>query len=275
MAISAASRRSTSGYCRRVAPLDEPVRRLLEPLIAEPRRAAIVSDIDGTLAPIVPTPEQATVPPAALEALAALCDRYALVACVTGRTAVQGRALVPVECVAISGNHGLEVMTDGEAVIVAQAAKYLTEIRSALVMVENDGLLPQFGCRVEDKGITFTIHYRTSHRPDQAERYLSTQIVPKLDRAGLAWGFGRKVLEVRPPVPVDKGSAIRRLRGRRRIDHLLYVGDDRTDLDAFREATVRIAVRSAEGPAELVEQADGVVEGPAEVIELLRVLHGR
>ncbi len=252
--------------------LDEPLRRLLAPLIAEPRRSAVVSDIDGTLAPIVATPEDAAVPPEALAALEALCGPYSLVACVTGRPAVQGRALVPIECVAISGNHGLEVMQGEEVAVVAQAAKYQGEIRAALVAVENDGLLPQYGCRIEDKGITFTVHFRNSHRPDHAQRYLRTQIVPKLDRAGLAWGFGRMVLEVRPPVAVDKGSAIKRLKGRRRIDHLLYVGDDRTDLDAFREATVRIAVRSAEGPPELIEQADACVDGTDDVVEMLRAL---
>src|SRR5947207_1324002 len=98
-------------------------------------------------------------------------------------------------------------------------------------------------------------------RPDHALRYLETQITPQLDRAGLAWSFGRMVLEVRPPVPIDKGSAVRRLRGRRRITELLYLGDDRTDLDAFREATIRIAVRSPESPPELLDTADGCVDG--------------
>jgi trehalose 6-phosphate phosphatase len=245
---------------------------LLAPLLAEPRRSAVVSDIDGTLAPIVPTPEEARVPPRALAALEALCGRYALVGCVTGRPARQARALVPAECVAISGNHGLEVMQGDEVSVVAQAAKYQADIRQALIVVENDGLIPQYGCRVEDKGITFSVHFRNSHRPDHAQRYLETQIAPKLDRAGLAWSFGRKVLEVRPPVAIDKGSALKRLKGRRRIDHLLYVGDDRTDLDAFREATIRIAVSSAEAPPELLEEADATVDGPGQVIELLESL---
>ena len=96
--------------------------------------------------------------------------------------------------------------------------------------------------------------------------------MPKLDRAGLAWSFGRMVLEVRPPVAIDKGSALRRLRGRRRIGQILYVGDDRTDLDAFREATIRIAVRSPEGPPELIERADACVDGPQQVVELLERL---
>ncbi|HUZ85001.1 MAG TPA: trehalose-phosphatase, partial [Gaiellales bacterium] len=111
-------------------------------------------------------------------------------------------------------------------------------------------------------------------RADHAMRYLETQIAPQLERAGLRWDFGRMVFEVRPPVPVDKGSAVRRLRGRRRIEHLLFVGDDRSDLDAFREADVRVAVLSPEVPTELVEAADATVPGPDGVIELLEALAG-
>jgi trehalose-phosphatase len=252
--------------------LDGGLLELIAPLIAEPRRSAVVCDIDGTLAPIVPTPEESEVPPGTLDALQRLCDRYSLVACVTGRPARQGRALVPLECVAISGNHGLEMMHGDDVVIVAQAAKYAEDVHRALILVENDGLLPQYGCRIEDKGITFSVHYRTSMRPDHAERYLETQIAPQLDRAGLEWSVGRRVFEVRPPVAIDKGSAIKRLKGRRRIDHLLYVGDDRTDIDAFREATVRVAVHSTEAPAELLEAADAQVEGTDQVVELLKEL---
>jgi trehalose 6-phosphate phosphatase len=180
--------------------------------------------------------------------------------------------MVPIPGVAISGNHGLEVMHGNDVTVVPQAARYLDAVREALLVVENDGLLPELGCRVEDKGVTFTVHYRGSPRPDHALRYLEAQIVPKLDRAGLAWSFGRMVLEVRPPVAIDKGSAVRRLRGRKRITDLMYIGDDRTDLDAFREATIKIAVRSAEGPPELIEQADACVDGPEQVVALLASL---
>jgi trehalose 6-phosphate phosphatase len=249
-----------------------PLDRLVEPLVAAPRHGGIVCDIDGTIAPIAPTPERAAVLPEALAELERLAGKYALVACVTGRPAAEARRMVPVEGVEISGNHGLEVMVGDEVSVVPQAARYMEPMHQALLVVENDGLLPELGCRIEDKGVTFSIHFRGSPRPDHALRYLEAQIVPKLDRAGLTWRFGRMVLEVRPPVPIDKGSALKRLRGRRRIDHLLYVGDDRTDLDAFREATIRIAVRSAEGPQELVDAADGCVNSPQQVVDLLASL---
>jgi trehalose 6-phosphate phosphatase len=246
--------------------------RLVAPLVADPRRSAIVCDIDGTLAPIVSSPDRARVPRPTLRVLEQLAARYGLVACVTGRPAAEARRLVPVESVAISGNHGLEVWRDGSVHLAPQAAKHRETVRRALVMAQNDGLLPQLGCRVEDKGITFTIHFRSSPRPDHASRYLETQIVPKLEREGLAASFGRMVLEVRPPVPLDKGSAVRRLRGRRKLTELLFCGDDRSDIDAFHEATVRIAVRSPEAPAELLDLADAVLDGTREVAELLAYL---
>ncbi|HLK43254.1 MAG TPA: trehalose-phosphatase [Thermoleophilia bacterium] len=246
--------------------------RLIAPLLEQPRRSGIVCDIDGTLAPIVASPELAAVPEGTLGLLAELAERYPLVACVTGRPAAEARNLIPVDAVAISGNHGLEVWRGGEVHLAPQAAKYVDAMHAGLQLVRNDGLLPELGCQIEDKGITFSVHYRVSPRADHARRYLEAQIAPQLERLGLRWSFGRMVFEVRPPVAVDKGSAVRRLRGRRRIDHLLFVGDDRSDIDAFREADVRIAVASPEAPPELLEAADATVAGPEGVVELLAAL---
>jgi len=227
--------------------VDGSLARLVAPLRADPRRGAVVCDIDGTLAPIVAVPEDARVLPEALAALDRLTRRYALVACVTGRPAAEARGLVPLEAVAISGNHGLEVWRDGAVHLAPQAAKYQDAIHDALQIVRNDGLLPELGCQVEDKGITFTIHYRKSPRADHARRYLETQIAPQLERAGLAYNYGRMVLEVRPPVAVDKGAAVVRLRGRRRIDNLLYVGDDLPDLAPMLRAGISAAPSDAAG----------------------------
>ena len=229
-------------------------------------------DIDGTLAPIESRPDKARVPAATLKLLGRLASTYSLVACVTGRAAAEARLMVPVEGVAIAGNHGLEVWKDGAAKLEPRAAKYLEPMRTAVVMVENDGVLREYGCSVEDKGITFSVHFRNSPRADHATRYLETQIVPKLERAGLAANFGRMVLEVRPPIPVNKGTGVRALRGRRAISQLLFAGDDRSDLDAFAEATIKIAVASREAPPELIAAADSVLQGPAQVVELLRYL---
>jgi trehalose 6-phosphate phosphatase len=247
---------------------------LIAPLAAAPDRSAAVFDIDGTLAPIVPDPAAARVPPDALDALAALPGRYALVACITGRAARDGRALVPIPGVEIAGNHGLELLRGDRVELAPEAVPHREAVRHGVALVASDGILAELGCRMEDKGITFSVHFRTSPRPERVMRYLETQIGPKLAREGLEWRFGRKVFEVRPPVAVDKGAALVRLREGRGIEHTLFVGDDRTDLDAFREATVRIAVASDEGPREVVEAAGAVVSSPAEVVALLRLLAG-
>jgi trehalose 6-phosphate phosphatase len=252
--------------------VDERLARVLEPLVRDPSHGAVVCDIDGTLAPIVATPEEARVLPEALDVLERLAHRYALVACVTGRSAADGRRLVPIPSVAISGNHGLEIWRDGAVELAPQAEKHARAVHDALQALMNDGVLPQLGCRIEDKGITFTVHYRNSPRKDMARRYLETQVLPGLERRGLEARFGRMVLEVRPPVPLDKGSAVRQLRGGAPISSLLFVGDDRSDLDAFREATIRIAVRSREGPKELFQLADAVVDGPPEAVAMLEHL---
>ena len=82
---------------------------------------------------------------------------------------------------------------------------------------------------------------------------------------------------MRPPVAADKGTAVRALLEPRGLRRALYAGDDTTDLDAFRgldglDVSVRIAVASVEGPPELREAADIVVESPAALVELLRLL---
>ena len=252
--------------------MDGQLAQLVAPLVADPARSAVVCDIDGTLAPIVARPDQAQVPEATVELLARLAGRYALVGCVTGRSAADARQLVPPEQVGLAGNHGLELWRDGRVQVEPEAAEFLPAVRQAVVLVENDGPLLEDHCTVEDKGITFSVHYRNSPRPDHVLRYLETQIVPKIERAGLQPNFGRMVLEVRPPVALNKGTGLRALRGVRDIQHTLFVGDDRSDLDAFAEATIKIAVRSPEAPPELLAAADAVVSGPPAVAELLAYL---
>ena len=104
-----------------------------------------------------------------------------------------------------------------------------------------------------------------------------TAVAARARHEGFVARFGRKVLELRPPVAAHKGTAVAHLLGERGIERALYAGDDTTDLDAFNalaglELGVRVAVASPEGPAELREAADVVVDDPAELLRLLRRL---
>jgi trehalose 6-phosphate phosphatase len=238
-----------------------PVRDLLAPLAERPRESALVLDVDGTLAPIVARPELASVPEATKVELRRLAARYLLVACISGRAGADARRLVNVDGVVYVGNHGLEL--DPGA---ARLAERIAAFRQAVAVP------------VEDKGLSLSYHYREAADPEAARAELER--VAELARAeGLDARWGRKVLEIRPPLEAHKGTAVRALLERSGARRALYAGDDATDLDAFAglseaglEHTVRIAVASDEAPAELAKQADYVVGGPAELASLLRLL---
>jgi trehalose 6-phosphate phosphatase len=231
----------------------------LDRLREAPERAAILLDVDGVLAPIVARPEDAAVPPEARAELARLAGRYALVGCVSGRAGADARRIVGVEGIVYAGSHGLELEPDAE--------RWVEPLRAFAATVD---------WPYEDKGPTGSFHYRTE--PDQAAaRARLEQVAAQAREAGLVPRWGRKVLELRPPVEADKGTAVRRLLAERGLRRALYAGDDTTDLDAFAalddlDLAVRVAVASDEGPPELREAADLVVDGPAGVLELLRRL---
>jgi trehalose 6-phosphate phosphatase len=231
---------------------------LLESLAKEPARAALFLDVDGTLAPIVPRPEDARVPPETQAELRRLNKSYALVACISGRTGEDAQSVVGVPELVYVGNHGLELEPDAEA--------WAERLHALLQGIEWPDL-------VEDKRLSASLHYRNS--PEARET--ADTIVEAARAAGFEARFGRKVLELLPPIVANKGTAVRRLLAQRTLERALYAGDDTTDLDAFAaldslELAVRIAVASPEGPPALLAAADVVVGDPPELVGLLRRL---
>jgi trehalose 6-phosphate phosphatase len=233
------------------------------PLVEAPESAAVILDVDGTLAPIVPRPEDAAVPPQTRAELERLAGTYRLLAFVSGRTSDDARRIVGVEDAAYVGVHGLELEPEAE--------RWREPLRTI-------GALAWHWGEIEDKGLTVSFHYRTA-ADQEAALIRAREIAEQAQRVGLVPSFGRKVLEVRPPVEADKGTAVRHLVREAGVDRALFAGDDTTDLDAFRglreaglDLTVCVAVASDEGPAELAEQADVVVDGTAGFLELLHQL---
>jgi trehalose 6-phosphate phosphatase len=228
-------------------------------LADEPERAAVLLDVDGTLAPIVPRPEDARVPAATKEELARLVGRYALVACVSGRPGADAARVVGVEGIVAVGEHGLE--------LEPEARKWAGRIARIA-----DGA----GRAAERKPLSAAFHFREDPDPEAALRELRA-IEELARRQGLRTRWGRKVLELLPPVDASKETAVRRLLGERDLRRALYAGDDTTDLDAFRaldglEVGIRVAVRSGEAPPGLLAAADVVVDGTDGMLELLRRL---
>ena len=231
----------------------------LAQLSKNPALAAVLLDVDGTLAPIVVRPELAEVPEETRTELERLAGRYALVACISGRSGEEARRLVRVDGIVYVGVHGLELAPEAE--------RWRETLRP-------------FGQLewpwVEDKGLTVALHWREAE-DEQAARAELESVAARAEEEGLEARWGRKVLELRPPVDADKGTAVRALLEERGLRRALYAGDDTTDLDAFRgldglEVAVRIAVASAEAPPGLREAADLTVGSPVELLELLRKL---
>jgi trehalose 6-phosphate phosphatase len=255
-------------------------RELIEPLRAEPGRTAILTDFDGTLAPIVARAEDAALPAGALEMLRALVDRYALVGAVSGRQATDVRGLIGLDTIAYAGNHGLELLLPGEEEPRPDPSVDGRERDAAEFLVGlGDDRLDAVGVRVEDKGPIQALHWRGAADEAGAEAALRTVAVDA-GRAGLEPRWGRKVLELRPVGGGGKDAAVSALLAGDGLDRVIYAGDDRTDVDAFRRlgelreagelvAAVRVGVLSAEGPPEIAEEADVTVEGPAGWLEIL------
>ena len=256
---------------------------LLAPLRQDPGAAAILLDVDGTLAPIVDRPDDAQVPAASRELLKALAAKYALVAAVSGRPALDARRLVGLDEIAYSGNHGFELLLPGAAETQPDPSLdgHDGDARAFVAGLDQRDL-ERAGIRIEDKGAIIALHWRGSKNEGEAES-LAREIEAGADWKGLVAHRGRKVLEIRPDVPINKGIAVAALIPARPVKAALYAGDDRTDVDAFSalrtlhedgvlEAIVCIAVASDEAPPEVSANADLTVDGPEGFVEVLRAL---
>jgi trehalose 6-phosphate phosphatase len=236
------------------------------PTIAElaraPERTGLFFDLDGTLSPIVARPEDAFVPDETRTEIARLAARYRLVACVTGRAGSDARRILGVDAVTYVGEHGLELEPEAER-WREPLTLFLTTVDWPLADTEN-------------KGLTASLHFRNAPDEEAARSQLEA-VAARAANEGFRARFGRKVLELLPPVDASKKTAVRHLLARDDIERALYAGDDTTDLDAFAalddlELALRIAVGSTEGPPALLERADLIVATPQELATLLRAL---
>src|ERR687894_974928 len=146
---------------------DERTRELLLTWREAPDSAAILTDIDGTLAPIAPTPDMSEVSDELKELLGRLSERYLLVAGVSGRKTEDALDLVGLADVVYFGNHGFEILRNGEVEVTPEALPYLEKVQE----LENNARreLEPLGAFVEEKGITASIHYRNAP-PEVGER---------------------------------------------------------------------------------------------------------
>jgi len=251
----------------------------LAALLEAPSASAVVTDFDGTLAPIVADPDVAAPLPEAPAVLGSLARRFAVVGVVSGRPAsfLAERLAGAGPGVRLVGVYGLEWIEDGrlrhapEAEAWRGPAAQVVEAARAAFAGEAVG--------VEDKGASVTVHWRRAPEAGPRARAFAQEWAA---RTGLVLQTGRRAVELRPPVGIDKGTAVAGLIAACRA--ACFMGDDAGDLAAFAALdrlaetggrAVRVAVGDEESPPELITAADVVVQGPQEAVALLARLARR
>jgi trehalose 6-phosphate phosphatase len=269
------------------------------PFLEDPQRAALVTDFDGTLAPIVDDPSESRPLPGAVDVLHRLSHRYARVGVVSGRPAAfiaehlrAGGSEAPSECeesgecngLVVSGLYGLEKARvsrtqipgneSGDVTPHPDAEGWRQVVDEVVTAAEEDA--PD-GVVVEHKGLSVTLHYRAAR---EHEGWAKEWAEERARATGLASHPARMSYELRLPIESDKGSALTELVSG--LSLACFAGDDSGDLSAFEAldrlardegmTVLKVAVRSDESPPELLERADVEVDGPEGMVELFKRL---
>jgi trehalose 6-phosphate phosphatase len=247
--------------------VDAALRAALDVLQARP--AALITDIDGTISRIVARPEEAAVSDRAKRALARLSEALDLVAVVTAREEGVARRLVGLDGLTYVGNYGLFAIAAG-----------LDEL--APVKAQAQALLGSLPCiALEEKGVSFALHYRNCDDPEGVRLSLLDALVPALSAAGARLLEGKMVVEVVPAGLPDKGAAVAHLAQAHGINGTVYLGDDLSDVAVFEEIARRratgltglsIAVIDAETDARVAAGADLHLDGVDELETFLERL---
>lgn len=246
--------------------------------------SALITDIDGTISAIAPTPAEAFVHPEARVALEILAGRLAAVAVVSGRAPEAGAAMVGLPDLIYIGNHGLERIMRGAVWThqTAEAARPAIAAALAEVAVAVHATQDAPWLLVENKGVTGTLHYRLAENPAAAAALLEQLARAAAARHGLRVSPGRMIVELRPDMAVNKGTAIHDLVNDLGLRGVVFFGDDATDVDGFRTlralretgqvATLNVGVMGPETPDIVREAVDVTVSSVAETAATMAAL---
>ena len=248
---------------------------LQEPLQTQPW--GLFADIDGTIADIVPIPQNAEVRPGCSQALDKLTESLSVVAILTGRDLESAKRMVGLDNVVYFCNHGLERWENGETVIPTEVRGYQEQVKATAKQLESQ--LDLSGVYVEEKGYGISIHYRNAASKDLA---IATIIGAITDVGATEWmklHYGKMLIDLRLPVEINKGTALQMLVEERNLQGAIVLGDDTTDFDMF-ETTRRlseivgltylnIAVLGSETPESLISLATHTIQSVADVEKLL------
>jgi trehalose 6-phosphate phosphatase len=240
----------------------------------------LITDVDGTISEIAPTPKEARVSPSCRRYLRVLSNHLALVAAISGRPVAQVRDMIGIRGMVYIGNHGLERWTGNHTELLNNTRDYLGVVKS--VIRELNPLGSMAGVSIENKGLTVTIHYRLSSEPPVVEREILDSVKALAQAKDLRVIMGKMAINLLPPVEIDKGSATLDLIKEYSLHGSLYLGDDLTDLDAFRALHTAardlnfqgfaIVITGSEMPEKLAAEADFTLNGVRDVGRFLKWL---
>ena len=240
---------------------------------------ALVTDVDGTISPIVDIPNAAVVHPKIKPLLAELRAQLPVVAVISGRRAADVQERVDIPGLIYIGNHGLERITEDKVVIPKQVSAFQETLAAAAREVRPH-LLP--GMTLEDKAITLTIHYRQAPPGTPIDQDFTPFIEQLARRSGLKLFHGRKIFELRPPIEIDKGTAFTSLLEENQAQAAIYLGDDTTDAAALNAARAlrsagkcqayAIGVLSTNTPKAVKDNADYFADGVEDVAAFFSLL---
>ncbi len=240
----------------------------------------LITDVDGTISKTAPTPQQAEVTPLCRQYLSALCNQLALVAAISGRPAITVKNMINIDEMVYIGSHGLVRWSEGHSEFSKDIQYYSKVIKAAIE--ELTPLLSIKGVSIENKGVTASIHYRLCHDPQSAERHILATIENSPRARSLRTIQERMAIDLIPPVKVNKGTAILDLIQEYNLQGGAYLGDDLTDIDAFRAIHTAcrdldfrgfaIGITSQEMPEKLAKEADFTLNGVNDVERFLKWL---
>ncbi|MDI9618865.1 trehalose-phosphatase [Methanothermobacter sp.] len=248
--------------------------------LKNPSRTAIITDIDGTISEIAPTPSEARVDEEMREVLRRISERYSLLAFISGRPVHEALRMVGVQDAIYVGNHGLEYIINGRYKRFREVEEYIPIIRKCALKLKEKS--PDENIIFEDKGICYSIHYRQCTDPELTEKRIMDILREMSESRGIRVDHGRMLVELKPPVEYNKGFIVRKIIEESDVSSAVYLGDDVTDADAFRELrkleserkikTASIIVLSKEIPDEIKDSASFYVSGVPEVLRFLKWL---
>ncbi len=239
-------------------------------------KTALITDIDGTISEIVPTPMEAVVNPDMKDTIKKLVDKFELTGVMTGRSIRNALDMMENENLIYIGNHGLEQYKNGKIYIESEVKEFIPIINEVGESIKNQ--LSNYDCILfQNKELSFTVHYRLCDDGEKI-RKIALDAISKIKGSNLLKiGEGRKVIEIRPPVGHDKGTILYKLILENNIKKIIYSGDDITDADAFiklnelnkqkRVKAVSIVVVSKETPEYVKESATYYVKNVNEIKE--------